>query len=227
MVSFGLAFNDSDNIYLDLKYNLICSPMSAVGKKRYPLVLDDLVQITFSNSSDSNEIKKESESIEESPDAQWDNETLTCRRALSKISYQISHDGDGSITKVAVSVSATNISSEAKTFQQHYSVSFSLDSDEEKTGERKRSGNPGYVFGLPTLARISTTTSYETESQMKIMGLGNGGKCNDVSNSMVSLCNHSHCQLFPHARPINYISLHRLLDSEKISWLVALFLLQK
>lgn len=162
--------------------------MPAVGKKRYPLVLDDLVQVSLSKLSDSNRIDVANKAMEESLETQWDNETLTCRQALSKVSYEISHDEDGSIIRVTVSINATNISSEEKTFQQEYSVSFSRADDVISTDENKRSGNPGYVFGLPTLAKISTTSPDINASKMKIMGLGDGGKCHDNTNSMVSLC---------------------------------------
>ena len=137
--------------------------------------------------SGSNRTNQESTTLEESFQTQWDNETLICLHFPWKISYQILHDGNGSITEVAVSVATTSISSKEKTYKQQYSVSFHLDNGEVTSVENKRSGNPGYIFELPTLARISSVNSDDKASHMTIMGLGDSGKCNEISNSIVSI----------------------------------------
>lgn len=85
-------------------------------------------------------------------------------------SPQISHDGEGSVTAVAAAVVLTDIppgpieGSSAASSSQQFSVEFRLDAtsdafsemtrsqDQGNLVDRERSGNPGYLPGLPVLA---------------------------------------------------------------------------
>lgn len=89
---------------------------------------------------------------------------------MRPLSFQIYHDGEGSITAVAAAVVLTDIppgpieGSSAASSAQQFSVEFQLDPNSDAFSEmtrsqdlgnlvdRERSGNPGYLPGLAVLA---------------------------------------------------------------------------
>ncbi|CAN0403321.1 unnamed protein product [Pylaiella littoralis] len=139
------------------------------------------------------------------------NVTAGCKNALASTCYTISHDGGGSVTAVSAALVLTDIppgpngGSSSAVSSQHFSVEFRLDATSDASSEmtrsqdlgnlveRGRSGNPGYLPGLPVLAGIlASSDDFEYVAAGGSSGgggldlmVGEGRGCDDVGTSPV------------------------------------------
>mmetsp|Transcript_27905 Transcript_27905/g.41133 ORF Transcript_27905/g.41133 Transcript_27905/m.41133 type:complete len:450 (+) Transcript_27905:567-1916(+) len=131
------------------------------------------------------------------PSTRWDPQTSTCSNALKRLTYQIMHN-TSEITNMYANVEVMNITNSTKMVKQQYEVIFTAEYDQriERNGQRnnlvarKRSGNPGYLFGAPTVGGKSPsqngTDAAYVEAQVKgftVMDTGVGGQCDSVSTT--------------------------------------------
>eukprot|EP00752_Nemacystus_decipiens_P014257 g12678.t1 len=134
-----------------------------------------------------------------------------CKNALVSVCYTISHDGEGSIAAVSAAVVLTDVppgpmeGNSAAASSQRFSVEFRLDPNSDAFSEmtrsqdlgnlvdRERSGNPGYLPGLPVLAgRLESSEDFEYVAPggsddgggLELM-VGEGRGCEDVGTSPV------------------------------------------
>ncbi|CAM9472724.1 unnamed protein product [Ectocarpus fasciculatus] len=113
-----------------------------------------------------------------------------CKNALASVCYTVTHDGEGGISAVSAAVVLTDIppgpngGSFSAVSPQQFSVEFRLDETSDSFAdmtrsqdlgnlvERGRSGNPGYLPGLPVLAgRLES----EDDDEYIAAGGSNGG----------------------------------------------------
>ncbi|CAM9721871.1 unnamed protein product, partial [Laminaria digitata] len=128
-----------------------------------------------------------------------------CKNSLSSVCYTILHDGEGSVTSVTAAVVLTDIPVGTVVSSQRFSVEFLLDENSDASSEltrsqdlgnlvkRARSGNPGYLPGLPVLAgRLESSGDNEYIAAggstggggLELMA-GEGRGCDDVGTSTV------------------------------------------
>eukprot|EP00904_Undaria_pinnatifida_P007560 jgi/Undpi1/3934/HiC_scaffold_16.g07302.m1 len=133
------------------------------------------------------------------------NTTEGCKNALSSVCYTILHDGEGSVTRVSAALVLTDIPVGIVASSQRFSVEFRLDETSDAFSaltqsqdlgnlvKRARSGNPGYLPGLPVLAgRLQSWGDYEYMAAggsaggggLELMA-GQGRGCEDVGTSAV------------------------------------------
>jgi len=125
----------------------------------------------------------------------WNEQLQTCQDALETISYTIFYNSKLMITKISASLVITNITVSHKIIQQEFSVFFiSADTIKNDLEYRKKSGNPGYLFGLPTLGAklvqmndtLGTWSIQMQENGLSVMDIGKGGRCeNALTNKLV------------------------------------------
>ena len=130
-----------------------------------------------------------------SSSTRWDGEVNICRQALQKLSYKIYYDNQNAITAVNISVHSVDIPIGVKTIRQNFRVFFiPLGNSKDFPGDatavvyRKRSGNPGYNFGYPILAGrflLRNETIIPDNLGLTLMDMGDGGRCETVSNKLV------------------------------------------
>lgn len=124
------------------------------------------------------------------PYTRWDDEANICRQALQKLSYEIYYDMQNTITSVKISAHSVDIPIGAKGVRQYFSVSFiPIGSNEFVDNQiavepRPRSGNPGYIFGLPTLAGTALNEDDKIYSDTLGLTVRNGGKCDTLSHNL-------------------------------------------
>jgi len=128
------------------------------------------------------------------PYTRWDDEANICRQALQMLSYEVYYDKQNKITRVKISAHSVDIPIKAKAVRQNFRAFFIPIGDEDRFGDDKvaaipmqRSGNPGYIFGFPTLAgRVQEEDGRIVSDALglTVMGTGNGGRCETVSNDM-------------------------------------------
>ena len=103
-----------------------------------------------------------------------------CRNAIKSVCYIITHDGSGSIVSVEADLTLTDIPTGNSTSEedddevgllQEYTVEFlqsnAVSRDAQTSGNvvnRTRSGNPGYIVGLPVLSGIVVEDSSSSSS---------------------------------------------------------------
>jgi hypothetical protein len=92
-----------------------------------------------------------------------------CRNAVVSICYDLSRNAEGTLTGASASLVVTdllvNATSSLTSVAQAFSVSFRSSASVTRTAaagnlmDRSRSGNPGYLHGLPLLAGIASSDS--------------------------------------------------------------------
>ena len=140
----------------------------------------------------------------------WDESTQTCTNALKKMTYKIRYNHT-SIIDISVDLETIDIVEDSETsqqLQQTFAVNFIPDEVEslERSHEqnnlitRTKSGNPGYIIGLPTLGAISpdSTTNHSAalsyvlaqRAGFTVMDTGLVGQCatSSPTGSVSSYC---------------------------------------
>ncbi|CAM9640361.1 unnamed protein product, partial [Phaeothamnion confervicola] len=128
-----------------------------------------------------------------------------CVNALVGACYTVWHDGDGAVTAVEADLTVTNVPATAGNnagdddgdstdyidVQQSFTVQFRGSADVARSGDlgnfvnRSRSGNPGYLVGLPVLSGTpSDSGTYVAAAQSGLQILGGGdGTCDSAVSS--------------------------------------------
>ena len=133
----------------------------------------------------------------------WDDNTQTCENVLQGLDYNIFFTSDGTIANITANAVVTkkSLKESPSSMEQSFSVSFlhlndnvtSL-SNSNAHQQRKRSGNPGYIKGFPTLAAkrsITNDTLESIEHGLSVMGTGD---CETIlESSMVNMSSLLHC----------------------------------
>ncbi|XP_074092297.1 tectonic-3 [Macrotis lagotis] len=89
----------------------------------------------------------------------------TCRNVVSQVIYEIEINGTSGIQKVSVSFILTNLSGDPRaSIEQHFTMRFHA-FQRRTTTPLARSGNPGYIFGMPLLVLKNYTIDPMTVSQ--------------------------------------------------------------
>ena len=112
-------------------------------------------------------------------------------QAVQRIDYNITTRSDGSIDSIAAYVTIVNIPGDTKFLQQEFSTTFTdMTLSTSIAATRMRSGNPGYIFGAPTLAGRKSDDGTHVNVSVEGMTVGNvgknGGDCLATSKSFVS-----------------------------------------
>ena len=112
-------------------------------------------------------------------------------QAVQRIDYNITTRSDGSIDSIAAYVTIVNIPGDTKFLQQEFSTTFTdMTLSTSIAVTRMRSGNPGYIFGAPTLAGRKNDDGTRVNLSVEGMTVGNvgknGGDCLATSKSFVS-----------------------------------------
>lgn len=105
-----------------------------------------------------------------------------CRNAVVSICYDLSRDADGTLTSASARLVVTdlliNATSSLASVAQSFSASFSSSASVTRTAaagnlmDRSRSGNPGYLYGLPLLAGLSSSDGTASVIRAQQPGLG-------------------------------------------------------
>ena len=127
----------------------------------------------------------------------WNSSTQTCENVLQRLDYTIFYTSNGTISNVTTNAAVTkkSLMETPSSIEQRFSVSFLHLSNLTSLStlkvhqQRKRSGNPGYIKGFPTLAAkrsITNDTLELIQHGLSVMGAGN---CETTSeSSTVSSC---------------------------------------
>ncbi|XP_020852542.1 tectonic-3 isoform X1 [Phascolarctos cinereus] len=90
----------------------------------------------------------------------------TCLNVVSQVIYEIETDGILGIQKVSLSFTLTNLSGDpGASIQQHFTINFHAFQRRRAALPLARSGNPGYIFGMPLLVLKDDTSDAMTISQ--------------------------------------------------------------
>ena len=139
------------------------------------------------------------------PSTRWDADSLTCRDALQRLAYEITHDNEGHLVRVTadartIEAPAPSASSSSVGIYQECSVRFRRAPKDDGAADkvpvpRRRSGNPGYRVGAPLLAANYAAAANSTMIQIrpdnngfKIMDTGVGGECDTASRDGTMSC---------------------------------------
>ncbi|KAL7511296.1 hypothetical protein ACHAXN_008210 [Cyclotella atomus] len=116
--------------------------------------------------------------------AVWDANTLHCKNALKSLTYTVVYNRT-KILDVLVEAESVDIGIETTELRQNFAINFVQADEEDSLERRQRSGNPGYIVGLPTLGATSPDTN-ETishvipqEAGFMVMDTGIGGQCSN------------------------------------------------
>ncbi|XP_072482319.1 tectonic-3 isoform X2 [Notamacropus eugenii] len=90
----------------------------------------------------------------------------TCLNVVSQVLYDIETNGTFGILKITLSFILTNLSGDPGAFiQQHFTTRFHTFQHRRTALPLTRSGNPGYIFGMPLLVLKGDTSDPMTISQ--------------------------------------------------------------
>ena len=126
----------------------------------------------------------------------WDESLTTCKNALMRLSYTLKYNHT-TIVDVSVEIETIDVNIATSEIKQEFAITFipvEADFFEQSHGQnniiaRKRSGNPGYIAGDPTLGARSpstnTTLSYVAAQKagFTVMDTGMGGRCSSSSQA--------------------------------------------
>lgn len=143
--------------------------------------------------------------------ASWDKTAKVCNNAIRSLTYYVIYN-QTAILDVSIKVETINIEMGESTLKQEFAIQFiPIEAQNILDGSNdvlltKRSGNPGYISGMPTLGATSLSLN-ETVSRVfaqnngfTAMDTGVGGKCSNSSptgsvvgfaNDMFVGCTHS------------------------------------
>lgn len=116
--------------------------------------------------------------------ATWDESSLICRNALQSLTYNIIYN-QTTIVDVSIEAETTDIGIDDGEIKLDFATRFTPVAKEP----RRRSGNPGYIKGLPTLgaviSNVNETVSYLNAQMagLAVMDSGVGGQCSTSSSS--------------------------------------------
>jgi len=143
-------------------------------------------------------------------ESKWKEDEAICEHAFKKIEYIITYDPMiGAIIDIEALITTTNITKSERIIEQEFTINFlsisMVDKSFRNDGvgyrnnrvKRKKSGNPGYYFGYPTLAgmasnKSSTGASVEKHIKSQVAGLvisgsRTGGNCIKDSTIMKTI----------------------------------------
>ncbi len=103
-----------------------------------------------------------------------------CKRAVKSIHYSVSILTSGEITNVTADVGVIDISDEEKIIFQDFHVQFRT---ENSLRVQSKSGNPGYLYGMPVLVGNENNSDITAGGYLKTFDLDKGGDCLNVSTS--------------------------------------------
>ena len=143
--------------------------------------------------------------------ATWDDISKVCNNAMRSLTYNVIYN-QTAIIDISIEVETVNIGIDEAALMQEFAIHFipteaqNILDESIEVSVTKRSGNPGYIPGMPTLGATSQSLN-ETVSHVltqkngfTAMGTGVGGKCSSSSptgsivgfaNDMFVGCTHS------------------------------------
>ena len=100
-----------------------------------------------------------------------------CNHVLLEVLYTIRHNGSQGIISVTADILIGQVTNDVTSLSQRFSVQFVRGSDASAT--IKRSGNPGYVDGLPVLAGVQESGMVNLSSDISrwMTVMAGGGAC--------------------------------------------------
>jgi len=109
------------------------------------------------------------------PEPSWDGVTCTCSNVLRRVEYTVHHEESGQVSSipapdvviVLTSITASSCSAPSANIVQEFQTTYELNSASttSTTPLRPKSGNPGYITGLPLLSGL--LTEYDDAGTMK------------------------------------------------------------
>jgi hypothetical protein len=129
-----------------------------------------------------------------SEETKWDNSSSVCTNALKRMVYNIRHNSTA-VVSIAVDIETLDVKESTGEILQEFAVNFiplgigdsHRSHDRNNIISRVRSGNPGYMFGAPTLGAKSPnqTSSYviAQKAGFTVMNTGLAGQCGTSSTT--------------------------------------------
>jgi hypothetical protein len=115
--------------------------------------------------------------------AVWDANSSLCKNALKSFTYTVVYN-QTTILDVSVDSESVDIDIGTTELRQNFAINF-VQAEADSSGRRQRSGNPGYIVGLPTLGAKSPDTNgtishvIPQEAGFMVMDTGIGGQCSN------------------------------------------------
>ena len=131
----------------------------------------------------------------------WDNSSSVCTNVLKRMVYNVRHNST-SIVGITVDIETLDIEQSTIELLQEFAVNFipvdvgdsHRSRDKNNMITRVRSGNPGYIFGAPTLGatspdnNIASTYVIAQKAGFTVMDTGMAGQCSSSSTTGLVRC---------------------------------------
>ena len=131
-----------------------------------------------------------------SEETRWDDSSSMCINALQRMVYNVRHNST-SIVGIGVDIETLDVEGSTRELLQEFAVNFipvdvglsQRSHNENNIINRVRSGNPGYVFGAPTLGAKSPTINHTSsfviaqKAGFTVMDTGLAGQCSTSSTT--------------------------------------------